>query len=57
MKKYILISTIFAVILLFLSGCMGMHHMSHAGMETANYKTANHVQANHGTSNHSGGCH
>jgi hypothetical protein len=52
MRKYILISSIFAVILLSLSGCMGMHHMSHENQGMVNHETAN-----HGTNNHSGGCH
>ncbi len=57
MRKSILISTIFAIILLSLSGCLGMHHMSHVNVRTANNEITNYVQANHGTNNHSGGCH
>lgn len=57
MKKQIIISIIFAFILLSLSGCMGMHNLSHDNHGTANHETANGVPASHGTTLHSGGCH
>ena len=57
MRKHIVTSIIFAVILLSLSGCMGIHHLSHANLGTTNHETANYATTNHGTGNYSGGCH
>ena len=56
MRKCIITSIIFAVILLSLSGCMGLHHLGHANQGATNHETANYMPA-HGTSNYSGGCH
>ena len=57
MRKHIITSVIFAVILLSLSGCMGLHHLSHTNQGVANHETSHYLLANNGASNPSGGCH
>lgn len=57
MKKQIIISIFFAITLLSLSGCMGMHHLNRNSHGTAIHETANDLPVRHVTSYYSDGCH
>jgi len=57
MKKQIIISIVFAITLLSLSGCMGMHHLNRNSHGTAIHETANDLPVRHVTSYYSDGCH